>query len=46
MALWKDVDGYEGLYIVSDEGEVISLQREVHTRNGSGEMTEHRKARK
>jgi hypothetical protein len=46
MSLWKDVDGYEGLYIVSDEGEVISLPREVHTRNGSGEMTAHRKARK
>ena len=46
MSLWKDVDGYEGLYIVSDEGEVISLPREVHTKNGSGEMTAHRKARK
>jgi len=28
MALWKEVDGYEGLYLVSDEGEVISLRHE------------------
>lgn len=45
MALWKYVDGYEGLYIVSDEGEVLSLPREVCARNGSGEIIVHRKAR-
>lgn len=27
MALWKDVAGYEGKYLVSDEGEVMSLPR-------------------
>lgn len=27
MAHWKDIAGYEGLYAVSDEGEVISLSR-------------------
>lgn len=34
MALWKAVDGYEGLYAVSDEGQVISLSRVVN--NGRG----------
>ena len=29
MALWKEVDGYEGLYLVSDEGEVVSLRHET-----------------
>lgn len=35
MSLWKYIDGYEGLYMVSDEGEVISLPRKVD--NGWGE---------
>ena len=26
MALWKDIAGYEGLYQISDEGEVLSLK--------------------
>ena len=34
MANWKDVKGYEGLYLVSDEGEVYSLPRIVN--NGRG----------
>lgn len=46
MALWKEVDGYEGLYLVSDEGEVISLPREIHTKNKTGEIVVHRKAKK
>lgn len=46
MALWKDVDGYEGLYIISDEGEVVALPKEIHTRNKSGEMIVHRKSKK
>lgn len=29
MALWKDVAGYEGLYRVSEDGQVISLPRTV-----------------
>ena len=37
MAIWKDVAGYEGLYLVSDEGEVYSLPRKVF--NGRGEFT-------
>ena len=34
MANWEDVKGYEGLYLVSDEGEVYSLPRIVN--NGRG----------
>lgn len=41
MALWKDIAGYEGLYQVSDEGDVISLPRVVK----SGNKTLHRKGR-
>lgn len=44
MALWKDVAGYEGLYLVSDEGEVVSLPRKIH--NACGEVIAVRKARK
>ena len=32
MALWKDVTGYEGKYLVSDEGEVMSLPRRFRTK--------------
>lgn len=34
MSLWKPVKGYEELYLVSDEGEVVALPREVD--NGRG----------
>lgn len=34
MALWKDIAGYEGVYLISDEGEVMSLPRERS--NGRG----------
>lgn len=37
MALVRDVVGYEGLYSVTDEGDVISNQRVI--RNGRGEYT-------
>ena len=36
MALWKEVCGYEGLYAVSSDGEVVSLPREVY--NGHGKF--------
>lgn len=36
MALWKDIPGYEGLYQVSDEGEIRSLPRDVFNGRGSG----------
>ena len=35
MALWREVAGYEGLYLVSDEGQILSLPRVVS--NGRGE---------
>jgi hypothetical protein len=34
MALWREVPGYEGLYLVSDEGDILSLPRVVS--NGRG----------
>lgn len=30
--IWKDVDGYEGIYIVSNKGRVISLSRSIANR--------------
>lgn len=29
MANWKEIKGYEGLYLISDEGQVLSLSRRV-----------------
>ena len=29
MEIWKDIDGYEGIYQVSNEGRVRSLEREI-----------------
>lgn len=35
MEIWKDIEGYEGLYQVSNEGRVKSLQEvEQYTLNG------------
>lgn len=31
--MWKDIEGYEGLYQVSDQGEVKSLERIIHKKN-------------
>lgn len=35
MSQWKEIAGYEGLYLVSDDGKVLSLPRIVS--NGRGE---------
>lgn len=37
MIEWRDVVGYEGLYIVSNDGQVKSVERTVavHTKNGT-----------
>ena len=35
MAQWREVAGYEGLYLVSDEGQIFSLPKTVN--NGRGE---------
>lgn len=33
--VWRDIEGYEGLYQVSDQGRVKSLERKVrHWRGG------------
>lgn len=34
MELWKDIKGYEGMYQVSNEGRVKSLDRKVKQRGG------------
>lgn len=34
MEEWKDIEGYEGLYQVSNEGKVKSIDREIETSNG------------
>lgn len=45
MAVWKDVPGYEGLYLVSDDGQVMSVDRDILGRNASGELIIHRKGK-
>lgn len=32
--MWVDVDGYEGIYQISNKGNVRSLDRYVVTKNG------------
>jgi len=39
---WRDIDGYEGLYRVSDQGRVWSLARTVSLRDGRTRRTKHR----
>ena len=39
MALWREVAGYEGLYAVSDEGEVVSLPRVLSNGRGTFKTT-------
>jgi hypothetical protein len=34
MAVWKEIAGYEGRYLVSDEGQILSLPREVSNSKG------------
>ena len=34
MEIWKDIEGYEGLYQVSNEGRVKSIERTVIRGNG------------
>ena len=38
MAEWREIAGYEGLYLISDEGEVIALPKQVIGRNAYGEI--------
>jgi hypothetical protein len=41
MSIWQDVKGYEGLYLVSDEGEIFALPKTVI----SGNKKVHRKGK-
>ena len=34
MEIWKDIEGYEGLYQVSNYGNINSLDRYVNHRGG------------
>ena len=34
MEIWKDIEGFEGLYQVSDEGRIKSLPREIVYKDG------------
>lgn len=34
MEIWKDIDGYEGLYQVSNHGRIKSLERTYYSGNG------------
>lgn len=45
MLQWKEIEGYEGLYLINSQGMVISLPREVPTKNKYGYMVQHRKAK-
>lgn len=40
MALWKEIPGYEGLYLVSDEGDIFSLPKVIH-----GAWDQHKKGK-
>lgn len=32
--MWKDIEGYEGLYQVSSEGRIKSVERDIIYKNG------------
>ena len=38
MEKWKPIEGYEGLYMVSDKGRVKSIDRIVHRNRGTTKM--------
>ena len=42
MEEWKDIEGYEGLYQVSNEGRVKSLQREIVYKDGRKKVLEEK----
>ena len=45
MALWKEIVGYEGLYLISDEGNIIALPKTAKGRNKYCAITVKRKMR-
>ena len=42
MEIWRDIEGYEGLYQVSNEGRVKSLQREILYKDGRKKVLEEK----
>lgn len=42
MEEWRDIEGYEGLYQVSNEGRVKSLQREITYKDGRKKIIRER----
>ena len=43
MEIWRDIQGYEGIYQVSNEGRVKSLERDVIKTNNGKEYVCHKK---
>lgn len=41
MEIWKDIEGYEGKYQVSNEGNIKSIDRIIITGRGARHYTEH-----
>lgn len=42
MEIWKDIEGYEGLYQVSNEGRVKSIERTITMSNGRPRLIRER----
>jgi hypothetical protein len=42
---WKSINGYEDLYLINPKGTVISLSRDISTKNKYGEMIVHKKSK-
>lgn len=45
LMIWKDIKGYEGLYLISNHGDVLSLPKVVKTKNKHGEMVKNTKVK-
>lgn len=45
MALWSEIRGYEGLYLLSSDGDIVALPKTVNGRNRSGPIVAHRMAK-
>ncbi len=43
--MWKDIEGYEGYYQISDSGDVLCLERRITKSNGVVQTRKQRKAR-
>ena len=43
MGIWKDVKGFEGLYEVSNTGEVRTVERTILRKSKLGKLSEYLK---